>query len=94
MEVSEAGFGAWGVGGDYGHIEAAERFRFLKEEVGSMLLGAARYPLPFLETSTLILGSKSIAQAEANFGQVPGEILGEQALEKVRAVQLSLGLET
>ena len=75
-------------------FEAAERFRFLKEEVGSMLLGAARYPLSFAETSTLILGTKSAAQAEADFGQVPGEVLSEQALEKVRAVQLSLGRET
>ncbi len=72
--------------------EAAERFRFLEEEVGSMLAGAARYPLTFPETSTLILGTKSATQAETNFGQVPGEVLGERVLEKIHAVQASLGL--
>ncbi len=75
-------------------VEAAERFRFMDEKVGSMLVGAARYPLTFPETSTLILGTKSAAQAEANFGVVPGGVLSDEVLEKVRTVQASLGLET
>jgi len=74
--------------------EAAEKFRWLEEEVGSMLIGAARYPLSFPETSTLIMGTKSVAQAESNFGKVPGEVLSKEVLEKVRAVQTSLDLGT
>ena len=73
--------------------DAAERFRFMDEKVGSMLVGAARYPLTFPETSTLILGTNSAAQAEANFGVVPGDVLSEEVLEKVRAVQEELGLD-
>ena len=72
--------------------QAAEKFRFM-EEVGSMLVGAARYPLSFPETSTLILGTKSASQAQANFGEVPGRVLSEEVLKKVRAVQASLGLD-
>ena len=74
--------------------EAAEKFRFMEEEVGSMLVGAARYPLTFPETSTVILGTKSATQAQANFGEVPGEVLSQRVLRKVRAAQISLGLET
>ena len=57
-----------------------------------MLLGAARYPLSFPETATVILGTKSAAQAEANFGQVPGGVLSERVLEEVLAVQAAVGL--
>jgi len=67
--------------------EAAERFRFLEEEVGSMMLGAARYPLSFPETSTLILGTKSAAQADINFGQVPGSVLDARVLESIERIQ-------
>jgi len=67
--------------------EAAERFRFLEEEVGSMTIGAARYPLSFPETSTLILGTKSAAQADINFGQVPGSVLDARVLESIERIQ-------
>jgi len=70
-------------------VAAAERFRFLEEAVGSMTVGAARYPLSFPETSTLILGTKSAAQAETNFGQVPGGVLDERTLERIERIQSS-----
>lgn len=74
--------------------ENAERFRFLEDEVGSMVVGAGRYALSVPETSTLIMGTKSIAQAESNFGAVAGGVLSEAVLEKVREIQTALGLET
>jgi myo-inositol catabolism protein IolS len=67
--------------------EATEHFRFLEEEVGSMTVGAARYTLSFPETSTLILGTKSAAQADINFGQVPGGVLDPHVLEKIERIQ-------
>jgi myo-inositol catabolism protein IolS len=73
-------------------VEAAERFRFLEEESGSMAAGAARYPLSFAVTSTVIMGAKSVGQAEQNFGFIPGGVLGEEALAQVREVQGELGL--
>jgi aryl-alcohol dehydrogenase-like predicted oxidoreductase len=72
-------------------VAAAERFRFLEGVAGSMMLGAARYPLSFPETSTLILGTKSAAQADVNFGQVPGAVLDEPTLEQIKRLQASLG---
>jgi aryl-alcohol dehydrogenase-like predicted oxidoreductase len=71
-------------------VAAAERFRFLEGVAGSMTLGAARYPLSFPETSTLILGTKSAAQADVNFGQVPGSVLDEPTLERIAQIQASL----
>ena len=73
-------------------IASVERFRFLEREAGSMAVGAARYPLSFPETSTLILGTKTPAQAEENFGRVPGVALSAEVLKKVRAIQEELGL--
>jgi len=73
-------------------IASVERFRFLEQEVGSMTVGAARYPLSFPETSTVILGTKTPVQAEMNFGLVPGAVLSTEALKKVRAIQEALGL--
>jgi aryl-alcohol dehydrogenase-like predicted oxidoreductase len=69
---------------------AAERFRFLEAVAGSMTVGAARYPLSFPETSTLILGTKSAAQADINFGQVPGGVLDEPTLERIERTQADL----
>ncbi|MCC7258504.1 MAG: aldo/keto reductase [Gammaproteobacteria bacterium] len=67
-----------------------ERFRFLEQEAGSMLLGAARYPLAFAETSTVILGTKSMAQAEVNFGQVSGPPLSAETLQRIETTQRAM----
>ncbi len=75
-----------------GTIAMAEQFRFLQDEAGSLLVAAARYPLSFAETSTVILGTKTVAQAQLNFGEIPDGILSEQALQKITALQTSLGL--
>lgn len=37
-----------------------------------MLRAAVSYPLSFPEVSTVLLGAKTAAQAETNFGQLPG----------------------
>jgi aryl-alcohol dehydrogenase-like predicted oxidoreductase len=73
-------------------VDAVERFRFLEAESGSMVTGAARYPLSFAEVSTVILGTKSRAQADSNFGVVPGATLSPEALARVAQVQKDLGL--
>jgi len=73
-------------------VDQVERFRFLEKEAGSMVVAAARYPLSFREVSTVILGTKSVAQAESNFGQVPGGRLSAASLEQIRDTQIELGL--
>lgn len=73
-------------------VDRVERFRFLEKEAGSMVSAAARYPLSFPEVSTVILGTKSTAQAESNFGAVPGQRLSGQALQQINDVQIELGL--
>jgi aryl-alcohol dehydrogenase-like predicted oxidoreductase len=73
-------------------IERVERFRFLEREAGSLLLAAARYPLSFPEVSTVILGTKNEAQADTNFGAIPGGVLSEASLTAIRSVQRDSGL--
>jgi aryl-alcohol dehydrogenase-like predicted oxidoreductase len=79
-------------------IEAAladvERFRFLEGEAGSMIVAAAAYPLAFAETSTVILGTDKVSYADTNFGVVPGKRLSEQSLERIRDLQLEMGLRS
>jgi myo-inositol catabolism protein IolS len=73
-------------------VDRAERFRFLEQEAGSMVVAAARYALSFSPVSTVILGTKSISQASSNFGQVPGGRLSAANLRRIRATQIHLGL--
>jgi len=73
-------------------VDQVEQFRFLEQDAGSMVVAAARYPLSFADVSTVILGTKSARQADSNFGQVPGGTLGSRSLERVREMQVELGL--
>jgi myo-inositol catabolism protein IolS len=75
-------------------VDQVEKFRFLEEENGSMVVAAARYPLSFAETSTVVLGTKNTAQAESNFGQVPGSTLSTANLGRIRQLQDELRLRT
>jgi len=75
-------------------VVAAERFRFLEGVAGSMATGAARYPLSFPEVSTVILGTKSVAQAQANFGAVPGPALPGETMRRIYLEQQALGLHS
>lgn len=72
--------------------EQVEAMRFLEHAPGSLALAAARYPLSFAQTATVILGTKTEAQARFNFGAVPGDTLDEANLQRIRRVQEQLGL--
>jgi aryl-alcohol dehydrogenase-like predicted oxidoreductase len=71
-------------------VEQAEHFRYLEKETGSMAVAAARYPLSFADVSTVILGTKSVRQADANFGAVAGGTLSRASLDAVRRTQVAL----
>jgi aryl-alcohol dehydrogenase-like predicted oxidoreductase len=73
-------------------VDAAERFRFLEKEAGSMLVAAACYPLCFRETSTVSLGTKSSRHADTNFGAVPHARLSDASLKRIQALQREMGL--
>ena len=75
-------------------VDRVEHFRFLEQDVGSMAVAAARYPLSFSETSTVVLGTKNALQAGSNFGQVPGRVLSPTSLERIRELQNELGLRS
>jgi myo-inositol catabolism protein IolS len=68
-------------------VDEVERFRFLEAEAGSMVRAAVAYPLSFPEVSTLLLGTKTSAQAESNFGQIPGARLSVASLRRIALVQ-------
>jgi myo-inositol catabolism protein IolS len=73
-------------------VDQVERFRFLEQEAGSMVVAAARYPLSFAAVSTVIMGTKSVSQADSNFGAVPGKVLSADGLKQIRDLQIELGL--
>ena len=73
-------------------VETVDQFRFLEQETGSMLLAAARYPLSFPEVSTVLLSTKTVAQANINFGQVSGHPLSPMSLTRITTLQKQLRL--
>ena len=75
-------------------VKFVEKFRFLEKEAGSILVAAARYPLSFPETSTLLLGTKTVEQAEVNFGKVPSGVLSDQNIDAITVMQKKLGLRS
>jgi aryl-alcohol dehydrogenase-like predicted oxidoreductase len=68
-------------------VDDVERFRFLEADAGSMVRAAVAYPLSFPEVSTVLLGTKNTAQAESNFGEIPGARLSAESLRRVLALQ-------
>ena len=73
-------------------FDQVEAMHFLEQEIGSLALAAARYPLSFAPSATVLLGTKTAAQAQFNFGEVPGGTLSPAILQRIRAVQDQLGL--
>jgi myo-inositol catabolism protein IolS len=68
-------------------VAQVERFRFLEADAGSMVRAAVGYPLSFPEVSTVLLGTKTSAQAASNFGQVPGARLSDASLHRIVPIQ-------
>jgi myo-inositol catabolism protein IolS len=68
-------------------VNSVERFRFLEADAGSMVRAAMAYPLSFPEVSTVLLGTKTSAQAHENFGEIPGARLSTASLRRIAAVQ-------
>lgn len=73
-------------------VATAEEFRFLEQTTGSMLLAAARYPLSFPEVSTVLLSTKTVAQANVNFGEVPTQSLDSSSMAQIANTQKRLHL--
>lgn len=73
-------------------VDAVERFRFLEAEAHSLVRAAVAYPLAFPEVSTVLLGTKNAAQAQQNFGEIPGARLTAASLEHVRRLQEEMDL--
>jgi len=68
-------------------VDAVERFRFLQADAGSMVRASVAYPLSFPEVSTVLLGTKTAAQADTDFGTIPGARLSTASLRRVLEVQ-------
>jgi aryl-alcohol dehydrogenase-like predicted oxidoreductase len=71
---------------------AAERFRFLDREAGTMAQGAIRYALSIPGVSTVILSTKNEQQAGLNFAASEAGPLSPETLTQIRQAQESLGL--
>jgi aryl-alcohol dehydrogenase-like predicted oxidoreductase len=75
-------------------VAAVEHFRFLENDAGSLAVAAARYPLCFPEVSTVVVGTRSALQAQANFGTAPASMLGPDVQAAIAQLQDSLGLRS
>jgi aryl-alcohol dehydrogenase-like predicted oxidoreductase len=73
-------------------VDEVERFRFLETEAHSMVRAAVAYPLCFPEVSSVLLGTRTAAQAESNFSQIPGARLSRASLQRILALQDELDL--
>lgn len=73
-------------------LKRVEHFRFLEKEEESLAVAAMRFPLSFPSVSSVLLGTRTLDQAEVNFGEVPGGSLSRQSLESIHATQDRLGL--
>jgi aryl-alcohol dehydrogenase-like predicted oxidoreductase len=73
-------------------VGLVEQFRFLEDAPNTLALAAARYPLAFEQTSTVIMGTKSVTQADMNFGAVPQAKLNATQLTQIATLQHQLGL--
>jgi aryl-alcohol dehydrogenase-like predicted oxidoreductase len=52
-----------------------------------MVRAAVAYPLSFPEVSAVLLGTKTAAQAESNFGEIPGVRLSTASVRRVLALR-------
>jgi myo-inositol catabolism protein IolS len=68
-------------------VDHVERFRFLESDAGSLVRAAVAYPLSYPEVSTVLLGVKNAAQAQTDFGQIPGARLTTASLQRIAALQ-------
>jgi myo-inositol catabolism protein IolS len=73
-------------------VDLVERYRFLEADAGSLARAAVSYPLSYPEVSTVILGTKSVRQAESNFGLAAGGRLPAAAIARIGELQRELGL--
>jgi len=73
-------------------LRQLESFRFLEQTEGSLLLGAARYPLAFPAVSSVLLGARNAEQARFNFGEIPQQPLSAESLARIEQTQKALGL--
>ena len=71
-------------------VDQVEGFRFLDADTGSMVRASVAYALSFAGVSSVLLGTKTTAQAETDFGQIPGTRLSARSLDRVLAVQDAL----
>lgn len=79
--------GAWSPAQVAATVDSVERFRFLEAVAGSLTRAAVRYPLSYPEVSTVIVGTKTAAQAAVNFGECPGGVLPASALDAIARIQ-------
>jgi aryl-alcohol dehydrogenase-like predicted oxidoreductase len=70
----------------------AARFGFAATSAGSPLAAAARYPLSFPEVSSVVLGTRTAAQAAQNFAVDAGTGLDAPTLARIESTQSALGL--
>lgn len=69
-----------------------EAFKRLCHEDLPLLMLATRYVLSFPETTSLLLSTKTPAQADINFGQVPAAPLPSDTLQQIARLQTELRL--
>ncbi len=73
-------------------VRQASAFGYLAADTGTLHAAAIAYPLSFSEVSTVVLSSKGVEQAQANFGSgIPAPLSADQ-LARIECTQRQLGV--
>jgi aryl-alcohol dehydrogenase-like predicted oxidoreductase len=73
-------------------VAQVEQFRFLEHESGGLAWAALRYVLGFPEVSTVAVGIRTAAQADAAFALPAAAPLSDEQSARIAGLQASLGL--
>jgi len=73
-------------------LALVDKFKILENGNESILHVAARYPLIFPETTSVLLGTNNAEQAYINFKEVSDNILSNVDIEKIADLQKKLHL--
>lgn len=73
-------------------LQQVDSMRFLENASRTLMQAACAYPLSFAECSTLLIGTRNAAQANINFGVIPGLRLSTDELAQIIEAQKENGL--
>lgn len=73
-------------------VDMLQSFKFLENVAESLTLAATRYPLAWNEVSSVVVGTRTLSQAEENFSRISNDRLSAETLQRIQKLQRALDL--